>query len=406
MWVRIVPFLALSMVLAGCAFNGGEPDPTGQPNPSTGQPPLPTGAIEPPAANYSLLLEGMQLTQVVPLPNGDLLLAERKGILHVLPAGSRTPVMVLNISDRVTVEAERGFSSLALHPDFETNGMVFVAYTKSTGPKSQDPEEHLGFSELTRYHVDPKNVRAPWERVDVLMRLDWERYFHNTADLKFGPDGMLYFGLADGSKDRMEAQNLRSLNGSILRLDVDDAPGYKIPADNPFVDQAGARPEIFLYGLRNPWRMDFHPTTGDLYIAASGESKVESVYVFPADGSAPRNQGWPYYEGNQRFEEYEEPTFEVNMPIAAYERPEGSGLCAIVGGAIYHGDLFPTLRGQFVFADHCLGQLMFTQKVGTEWHVTYWHQLKGQYINSVDSDADGELVVSTLFGRVYTITAP
>ena len=388
------------MALAGCVANGGEPDPNGQTSP-------PAGAIEPPAANYTQLFEGLQLTQVVPLPNGDLLLAERKGILHVLPAGSRTPVMVLNISDRVTVEAERGFSSLALHPDFETNGMVFMAYTKSTDPKTQDPEEHPGFSELTRYHVDPKNVRGPWERVDVLMRLDWERYFHNTADLKFGPDGMLYFGLADGSKDRMEAQNLRSLNGSILRLDVDEAPGYKIPADNPFVNQAGARPEIFLYGLRNPWRMDFDPGTGDLYIAHSGESSFEGVHLFPGTGNSPRNLGWPYLEMGHPFEEYVLPSgLETNLPIVAYDRrPDGAG-CAIIGGTIYEGDLFPTLRGQFVFADHCAGRLMFSQKVGDQWHLTTWLELKGQYINSVDSDADGEIVVSTLFGRVYRITGP
>lgn len=362
---------------------------------------MPAGAIEPPAAKEVLWVQGHQLTQVVPLPSGDLLLVERHGLVHLLPKGSRTPELVLNISDRVSTQGERALSSLALHPDFERNGMLFMAYTKTTNEETRD-----GFSELTRYRADPDDLRAPWDRMDVLLRLDWTQWYHNTADLKFGPDGFLYMGVADGSRDRLEAQNLRSLNGSILRLDVDDAPGYKIPADNPFVNRAGARPEIFLYGLRNPWRMDFHPTTGDLYIAASGETKVESVYLFPGNGSAPRNHGWPYYEGDQLFENYGEPSFEVNMPIAAYDRPAGAGLCAIVGGTVYEGDLFPTLRGQFIFSDHCLGQLMFAQKVAGVWHITYWLQLKGQYINSVDSDADGEIVVSTLFGRVYRVTPP
>lgn len=379
--------LAVSAALAGCA--GDTRTPPGE------------EAIHPPAAQATKWLEGYQMTQAVPLPgDGGLLLVEREGRVALLRNGSRTPELLLDITDRVSVEGERGLSSLALHPEFEENGMLFLAYTKTTNETTRE-----GFSELTRYYANPDDIRAPWERQDVLLRLDWTQWYHNTADLKFGPDGFLYVGVADGSRDRMEAQNLATLNGSILRLDVDDSPGYKIPPDNPFVTQAGARPEIFLYGLRNPWRMDFHPTTGDLYIAHSGESTFESVHLFPADGSAPRNQGWPYLEGGEPFDEYGPPPGEVNLPIVAYERPSGSGFCAIIGGNVYEGNLFPELRGQFVFADHCAGQLMFTQKVGDKWLLTHWIVLEDQYINSVDADADGELVVSTLFGRFYKIVA-
>lgn len=377
--------LVLLMVLAGCAAD--PPDPNRQ---------VP---IEAPAAQEVQLLEGVQLTQAVPVPGSlDLAIVHREGRVSLLAGDSRTPVLVLNITDRVSTQGERGLSSLAFHPDFQQNGMLFIAYTKTTDEETRD-----GFSELTRYRADPDNIEATWQRQDVLLRLEWTQWYHNTADLKFGPDGMLYMGVADGSRERMEAQNLGSLNGSILRMNVDTAPGYTIPADNPFVDRPGARAEIFLYGLRNPWRMDFHPSNGDLYIAASGESKYESVYLFPADASAPRNLGWPYLEGNEQFEEYEPPPMPVLRPIAAYDRPEGSGRCAIVGGTIYEGDLFPTLQGQFVFADHCTGRLMFTQQVQDAWHMTDWEPLEGQYVNSVDTDPDGELVVSTLFGRFYKI---
>lgn len=379
--------LTASSALAGCARD-------------TTTPPF-EGAIQAPAAQAIKWLEGYQLTQAVPLPgDGGLLLVEREGRVRLLPAGSRTPELLLNITDRVSVHGERALSSLALHPDFAENGMIFLAYTKTTNETTRD-----GFSELTRYRADPDDIRAPWERQDVLLRLNWTQWYHNAADLKFGRDGMLYMGVADGSRDRMEAQNLATLNGSILRLDVDDAPGYKIPADNPFVGEPGARGEIWLYGLRNPWRMDIHPDTGDLYIAHSGESSFEAVHLFPGDGNAPRNHGWPYLEGGQPFEAYGPPPGEVNLPIVAYDRRAGGERCAIIGGNIYEGDLFPDLRGQFVFADHCSGQLMFSQRAGDDWVITPWITLEGQYINSVDADADGELVVSTLFGRVYKIVA-
>lgn len=379
--------LAVSAILAGCTAETDTPTAPSEP------------AIQPHAAKAIQWLEGYQMTQAVPLPgDAGLLLVEREGRVSLLPPGSHTPELLLNITDRVSVQGERGLSSLALHPDFVENGMLFLAYTKTT-----NVTEHHGFSELTRYRANPDDIRAPWERQDVLLRLDWTQWYHNTADLKFGPDGMLYMGVADGSRERMEAQNLATLNGSILRLDVDEAPGYKIPPDNPFVNQPGARPEIWLYGLRNPWRMDFQPDTGDLYIAHSGESNYEAVVLFPADGKASRNQGWPYLEGGHPFEGYGPPPGEVNLPIVAYDRPEGSGRCAIIGGNVYQGHMFPELRGKFIFADHCAGQLMFTQKVGDEWLLTPWLVLDGQYINSVDADIDGELVVSTLFGRFYKV---
>lgn len=388
-----VAAIVILMALAGCSVSPKDPVIVLLP----GDPPV-QGGIEPPAARSSIRLSGYQLTEIVPLPNDDLLLVERQGRVHLLPQGSKTPELLLNLTDRIDIQGERGLSSLALHPDFEKNGIIFVAYTKTTNEETRE-----GFSELTRYRADPNDIRASWVRLEVLLSQDWTQWFHNTADLKFGPDGMLYMGVADGSRGRMAAQDLGVLNGKILRLDVDQAPGYRVPANNPFVDKAGARPEIFLYGLRNPWRMDFHPVTGDLYMAAVGESNIESVYLFPKDGNAPRNHGWPYLEGSQRFEEYDAPPEAVNLPIAEYDRPDGSGLCAIIGGTIYKGDLFPTLRGQFVFIDHCLGQVMFTQKVGSEWHITSWIQLKDEYATSVDSDANGEIMVSTLHGRVYSI---
>lgn len=355
--------------------------------------------IEAPSAQAAEMLTLAQTTQVVPIPAGDgNILLERKGKVHLVPQGSSSAQMILDITDRVDTRGERGLSAAAFHPDFQQNGMVFLAYSDTTNVTRSE-----GFTEVVRYRADPNDVGTAWERVDVVVRVEWYNWYHNMGDMDFGPDGMLYVSLADGSRDRMNAQDLTHLGGSILRINVDGETGVEVPEDNPFVGDPEARPEIWLYGFRNPWRMDFHPDTGDLFIASSGEATWEYVHLFPADGDASRNHGWPYLEGSEPFDDYPEPPEPVNLPIVQYDRPPSSGRCALVGGTVYEGEAFPDLQGKFVFADHCAGQLMFAQHANGEWHLTEWVKIDGAYPTSIDAGADGEIVVSTLSGTLYTI---
>jgi glucose/arabinose dehydrogenase len=322
--------------------------------------------------------------------------------VHLLESGSDTLHELLDLSSRVDSNPtrERGLKSAAFHPGFEENGMLFLVYDNTI-----DEESRAGTGHVTRYTADPNDLRAGLEEQEVVLEINFPgNWFHNMAGLKFGPDGMLYVGVGDGGKWRMDAQHLDNLWGSILRIDVDGDIGYEIPDDNPFVDDPEKKDEIWLYGLRNPWRFDFQPETQDLFIANTGEDHVESVYLYPTDGDTPRNHGWPFFEGNQTLEDDENSPDGINFPIVNYLR-EDTGGCAIIGGAVYEGDLFPELQGKFVFADYCTAQLMFTQHVDGDWSWTEWFSLSGNWfgVTSVDTDHDGELLVSTITGQLYRI---
>jgi glucose/arabinose dehydrogenase len=403
----VVLVLALSVALSGCTLweGGGErPGVAGQlPGFESERP------TDPPAAQGVVLAQTVPLTQAVAVPDGsgDLLLVAREGRLLLLSAGAGEPQEILDISDRVDAapDRERGLKGAAFHPDFSSNGMLFVVYDTTI-----DPEEgEAGFGEVLRYRADPDDLAAGLEEVDVVLRIEFPgNWFHNMAGLGFGPDGMLYVGVGDGGRWRMNAQILENLWGTVLRLDVDGEEGYRIPSDNPFVGVEGKLDEIWLYGLRNPWRFAFHPGTGDLYIGNTGESDRESVYIYPADGSRPRNHGWPYFEGNMSFENPEDAPEDLNMPIVNYPTRGEDGMCAMIGGTVYHGDAFPALRGKFIFADHCSTDLMFTERVGDEWILARWLRLHDGWrgITSIDSDTDGELLAATLTGHVYRIMPP
>lgn len=397
----LVVLLALSISLAGCTLWSEPAEEDGKATDITTAATEPT---DPPDARSEQVTEHV-LTQAVPVPGGggDLLLVERGGGVLLLGAGADEPEPLLDLSGRVdsSPARERGLKGAAFHPDFEENGMLLFVYDDTVDAD----ESRAGHGQVMRYFADPEDLSAGLEEGELVIEVEFPgNWFHNMAGLKFGPDGMLYVGLGDGGSYRMHAQDTSNLWGSILRLDVDGGEGYDIPDDNPFVGDPDQMDEIWLYGLRNPWRFDFHPDTGDLFIANAGESDVESVYLYPSDGNAPRNHGWPHMEGNQTFEpddgdDYGEPPDEMNLPIVTYLLSE-SNHCVMTGGVVYQGDHFPDLQGKFVFADHCSGQLMFAELVQDEWVLTEWFPIAEGWvgITSVDVDHEGELLVSSLNG--------
>jgi glucose/arabinose dehydrogenase len=192
----------------------------------------------------------------------------------------------------------------------------------------------------------------------VILTIPQPEANHNGGLVQFGPDGYLYIGIGDGggAGDRHgtigNGQELASLLGKLLRIDVNRSP-YAIPTSNPFKDRAGARPEIWAFGLRNPWRWSFDRRTGDLYIADVGQDKYEEIDLQPASSRGGENYGWRLMEGKHCFNPSSgcEQTG-LTMPVAEYDHSKG---CSVTGGYVYRGARYPWLDGLYFFADYCSG---------------------------------------------------
>ena len=292
-------------------------------------------------------------TELVWLPDGRALVAEQGGLLLLVsPDGSRVST-ALDLRDRAeTGGFEQGLLSFALDPAFESNGYIWIFYTRR-------PD---GATRLSRVQLAGSLVLPESELVVLETPQPFEN--HNGGAVRFGPDGMLYLGLGDGGAGgdpQGNGQNLGTLLGTVLRIDVSASSlvtPYAIPSDNPFVATEGARPEIFAYGLRNPWRMAFDPATGLLWVGDVGQDAWEEVNVLFAGG----NFGWARTEGVECFEN---PGCDVDgdeLPISIYGRESG---CSIIGGEVYRGGRIPGLAGAYVFGDFCSGQIWGLDATGS-----------------------------------------
>jgi glucose/arabinose dehydrogenase len=335
--------------------------------------------------------------------SGRLFVVEKGGIIRLLPNGQ----IFLDISDRVIVggsklgteHVEQGLLSLVFHPNFEANGFFYVNYIDLNGD-----------TVVSRFTVTPDGSAGDPASEKVILQQDQPHHYHNGGMMAFGPDGFLYIALGDGGADPNEAQNLQTLLGSILRIDVDGGEPYAIPADNPFVDDATARPEIWSYGWRNPWRFSFDRATGAMYIADVGGALYEEVDHQPASSQGGENYGWPILEGSHCFnrEKADQPKEHCDRtglvePVAEYKHGPG---CAVTGGYVYRGQKYPMLRGAYLFGDYCSGQVwtLFQDQDGT-WTMTEMLDTDA-LISSFGEDEAGELyLVDMVGGIVYRLTA-
>lgn len=290
--------------------------------------------------------------------SGRLFIAQQTGEILLLPAGGGVPTEFLDLSSLVDCCGERGLLGLAFHPDYATNGELFVHYTRNEGPPT-------GLETvLARYLVsagDP-DVADPGS-AEILLTLEQPNANHNGGDIAFGPDGYLYVSLGDGggSGDPDEnGQDLSTLYGSILRLDIDDQDeglAYAIPPDNPFVGNAEARDEIWAWGLRNPWRFSFDRASGDLWIGDVGQGSWEEIDLQAASSPGGENYGWDCREGAHDFETtgcdgtYVDPILEYANEAAR---------CAVIGGFRYRGSSEPRLDGIYLYGDFCSGEVWAT----------------------------------------------
>lgn len=341
-----------------------------------------------PAVAPSVRLQAIQSDLVQPIwagvapgePN-RLYVAEKGGKVYRVENGHRALVMDLG-PYLTTAGSEQGLLGLAFHPDWATNGLLFVHYSGV-----ENGETVIARLQRQDDRVDPGHQV-------VLFRLEQPYPNHNGGSIEFGPDGYLYIALGDGGSagdPQNRAQNREDLHGKILRLEVGAFEGYRIPATNPFVNQPG-RDEIWAYGLRNPWRVAFDRPTGDLWIGDVGQNQIEEIDRIPA-GRGGLNFGWPILEGNQRFKQGS--TEGLTPPVATYTHQEGG--CAVTGGVVYRGQAIPALVGSYLFGDYCSGKLWRLAPGSSKPEPLLDTELN---IASFGLDGQGEVLVIDLQGTV------
>ena len=326
----------------------------------------------------------------------DWYVVERAGRIHRFPndPGASQTTLVADLTERVNAgPLEAGLLSLAFPPDFPRSRVVYLSYTRGQLE-----------SVIARYRMDARGRLDP-DSESVVLTLRQPYTNHNGGHLAFGPDGMLYIGFGDGGAagdPENRAQDPSNWFGAILRIDVSVPQGYRVPADNPLVDRPGARPEIFAYGLRNPWRWSFDRLTGTLWAGDVGQNAVEEIDIIHPGG----NYGWRCYEGTRPFRpEGCPPRDALVFPVAEYPNPEEGR--AVIGGYVYRGRKMPGLRGVYVFGDFVSGTVWGLRRSGHDHDVREVLARTDLRIASFAEDHDGELyVLDFAGGHIHRIGMP
>lgn len=319
-----------------------------------------------------------------PAPGGLFYVVEQDGRLMAFDPRSKVPAKAfLDIRKDVRTEnGEEGLLSVALHPRFGENGRFYAWYSQAMAkPRAGVLESfQLKGGKLSR---------------QILLRAEKRYGNHNGGTVLFGPDGLLYLSVGDGGAGgdpHGHGQDLGSLLGKILRLDVNGASPYAIPKDNPFVKTPKALPEIWSYGWRNPWRMSFDPKTGALWVGDVGQNDWEEVSIAKAGG----NFGWNLREGRHRFKEGRHRS--LIEPVFDYGREQGS---SISGGVVYRGQKLASLRGRYVFGDF-VSSRVWTLDAAKPGDASLRKLPRvPQNPAAFATDADGELYVVGYGGTVY-----
>jgi len=365
------------------------------------------GDVTPPASGApTLQLVSSQLVSPVfvtspPGDTGRLFVVQQGGRVRIIRHDTLLATPFLNITGHITAGGERGLLSLAFHPLYATNRWFYVYYTNPVGD--------IRIVRYTASSADT-NVADSLSGDTVLAVAHPGQANHNGGQLQFGPDGMLYAGLGDGGGANdldTNAQNKHRLLGKLLRLDVDTASGYKIPADNPFATDTSARPEIWAYGLRNPWRFSFDRQTGDLYIADVGQNAWEEVNVAAAPGrGAGANYGWNVMEGRHCRPGGPGTCNQTGLTLPVLEYGHTGGACSITGGYVYRGTRVPALVGLYLYADYCAGFIRSFRYAGgqaTEQRDWTTNLNSNGSVSSFGQDQRGDVYVMTLGGSLYRI---
>lgn len=374
--------LSLAVLLTGCGS-----DSTTGPGPS----PLP--------GNFTIQLveiaSGLSSPLYLTSPPNDsrLFVVEQPGRIRIIKSGQLLAQPFLDIVSRVSSGGERGLLSVAFHPSYAANGFFYVNFT-----------DLAGNTRVERFKVSSNPDVADASSSKLILGVTQPFANHNGGLNLFGPDGMLYIGLGDGGSGgdpQGNGQRVNTLLGKILRIDVDNGDPYSIPSGNPFANQSGARPEIWAYGLRNPWRFSFDRTAGLLFVADVGQGTLEEVDVVPAT-RAGVNYGWNIMEGSSCFGSSSCSSTGLERPVFEYNH--SGGACSITGGSVYRGSANPELKGHYFFSDYCAGFIhSFVYANGAATDQRNWDVGTIGSVTSFGEDATGELYVIVQQGRVYRI---
>ena len=381
----------------------GSQVPIVEPCACSGPPPLPGE----PGLRMRLVAFGFDEPTHLTHAPGDrsrLFVAERPGFIRVIRRGRLLPTPFLDISSEVIEGFERGFYAVAFHPDYANNGKFYVSYT-------EPPRGNTVISEYQVSAGDP-DVADPATRRDVLLQYQ-PQPIHNNGQVAFSPvDGFLYVGFGDGGPacdPGFTAQDTTNMLGSIVRIDVDGGVPYGIPATNPFVGDMDPNTidEIFVYGLRNPWRFSFDRLNGDLYIGDVGQGAREEVDYVPVTSPGGENFGWSCAEGSEcntcNKSECSCPASpSYTPPVLEYDHGAG---CSLIGGFVYRGCRLPGYHGTYFYHDQCSGfTRSFVLDGGVVTDERDWTADFPEVWNasSFGTDANGELyVVNLSFGNVF-----
>ena len=334
-------------------------------------------------------------------PPGDtsrVFIVEKTGAIRIWKNGALNARPFLDVSGRVSAGSEQGLLGLAFHPNYASNGRFYVDYTDRSGD-----------TRVVEFLASANPDSASATEREILF-VDQPYANHNGGQIAFGPDGYLYVALGDGGSAEDPQNNGQSLNtllGKILRLDVNSGTPYAIPASNPFVGRAGARGEIWSYGLRNPWRFAFDAVTGDMMIGDVGQYDWEEIDHEP-EGRGGRNYGWRRMEGTHCFPNPPCDSTGLTMPIAEYGHQVG---CSVTGGKVYRGAALPELSGVYFYGDYCTGlirSLRVENGVATdmrEWTGVLRRTGGGpmQGLSSFGTDGKGDLYLVLLGGEIYRL---
>ncbi|HSD06105.1 PQQ-dependent sugar dehydrogenase [Flavobacterium sp.] len=321
-----------------------------------------------------------------------LFVVEKGGLIKIINSNKTilaTPF--LNISSLVSTDSEKGLLGLAFHPNFATNGLFFINYVNLSGN-----------TVIAKYSVNSVNPNtANTSSATTLLTIDQPYANHKGGTIKFGPDGYLYIGMGDGGSGgdpENRAQNISTLLGKMLRIDVNSGSPYGIPNDNPYVGVAG-EDEIWAIGLRNPWKFSFDKVKNNLWIADVGQNNIEEINV-ASTTLAGLNYGWRCYEGNTAYNTTgcASPTT-MKFPIATINHTKG--VCSVTGGYVYNGTAFPNFKDLYFFTDYCDPRIGIMNPTGS---IAYTDVFTGNNFSTFGEDSSGELYLAAINnGTIYKI---
>ena len=357
------------------------------------------------SVSLDVVFDGFNKPVGIVSPPGDnrLFVIQRVGVIRILDENyEMLDPAFLAIDDRVLANGiEQGLLGLAFHPDYATNGRFFVYYTKPGGNRQ--------LSEFTVSATNPNRADPDSERVlfDLPQPEGSTDIRHYAGQLAFGPDGYLYSAQGDGADSRDQGQDPNTMYAAISRLDVDSGDPYGIPPENPFVGGGGA-PEVWAYGLRNPWRFSIDPVEGLIYVADVGHADQEEVNVVPINEGG-FNFGWSDVEGTRCFHVQDCDLSLYTQPVLTYlHGSEADQGCSLTGGFVYRGNEIPELHGTYFYSDWCTQWIKSFKYVdGQVTEEKDWTSEVGAVgqINSFGVRGDGELFVVTDDGKVAKFTA-